>query len=202
MTKKNESKKVFDLKITRESLNGKDFKEIQAEMADSVADYTAKLATMNKKQLDEQEELLMEVFKANDERMKDVAYAPDENGASYDGIDVKANDIEKYIVSFLNRLEVEWQASLGIYQAIRFWKTRQKDGKIPYAVFDSTLRLLGTLKFKGEQDCFQILVINNWMTTMHKEYLADTGYLQYLSSLHQAIMDAQSKLKAPTDKSK
>lgn len=194
MTKK---EKKFDLKITRESLNDKEFKDIQKEMEQDVAEYSAKLATLSIKELDEQESLLMDIFKENDARMEKVSYSLSEDGATYDGITVKPTDIEKAIVNFLNRLEVDWKSTLGIHQGIRFWKTRQAGDQIPYGVFDSTLRLLGTLKYKGEQDCFNILVINNWVSTAHDEYLKDTGFLQYLAALHQAIMTARGKLDNP-----
>lgn len=180
-------------KLNREELLAKEnLQEIAQELEADVALYNEELAGMTREQLNEEEKNLMEVFKDNDERIAGVEYElPDE--IEYDGRKLKRNEITAKIVGFLNRIEVQFQATLGLYQCIRFWKTRGS-GKIPYGAFDSTLRMLGTLKFKGEQDCFDILVTNNWFTAAHDSYSRDNIWTQYLHAKHNAIMQALEAL--------
>lgn len=180
-------------KLNSEELLAKEnLQEIAQELEADVALYNEELAGMTREQLNEEEKNLMEVFKDNDERIAGVEYElPDE--IEYDGRKLKRNEITAKIVGFLNRIEVQFQATLGLYQCIRFWKTRGS-GKIPYGAFDSTLRMLGTLKFKGEQDCFDILVTNNWFTAAHDSYSRDNIWTQYLHAKHNAIMQALEAL--------
>lgn len=179
--------------LVREELLAKEnLQEIAKELEADVALYNEELTGMTREQLEAEEASIMDVFKANDEYVAGVEYElPD--GIEYDGHKLKRSEITNKIVNFLNRIEVQFQATLGLYQCIRFWKTRGA-GKIPYGAFDSTLRMLGTLKFKGEQDCFDILVTNNWFTAAHDSYSRDNIWTQYLHARHNAIMQALEAL--------
>lgn len=187
--------------LNREELLAKEnLQEIAKELEADIALYTEELSGMNREALKQAENDLMKVFDANDEYISGVEYElPDE--IEYDGRKIKRAEITTKIVSFLNRIEVQFQATLGLYQCIRFWKTRGA-GKVPYGAFDSTLRMLGTLKFKGEQDCFDILVTNNWFTAAHDQYSRDNIWTQYLHARHQAIMqtlEALDKAEVPAE---
>lgn len=179
--------------LNREELLAKEnLQEIAKELEADIALYNEEISGMTREQLVEEEKALMDVFKANDEYIAGVEYElPDE--IEYDGRKVKRSEITTKIVGFLNRIEVQFQATLGLYQCIRFWKTRGT-GKIPYGAFDSTLRMLGTLKFKGEQDCFDILVTNNWFTAAHDGYSRDNIWTQYIHARHNAVMQATEAL--------
>lgn len=187
--------------LNREELLAKEnLQEIAKELEADIALYTEELSGMDREALKQAENDLMKVFDANDEYISGVEYElPDE--IEYDGRKIKRAEITTKIVSFLNRIEVQFQATLGLYQCIRFWKTRGT-GKVPYGAFDSTLRMLGTLKFKGEQDCFDILVTNNWFTAAHDQYSRDNIWTQYLHARHQAIMqtlEALDKAEVPAE---
>ena len=178
--------------VREEVLAEKDLQKIANSLEAEIALYNEELTGMDREALKKEEEDLMEVFKANDELIAKTEYElPDE--IEYDNRKIKRNEIASKIIGFLNRIEVQFQATLGLYQCIRFWKTNG-NGKIPYGAFDSTLRMLGTLKFKGEQDCFDILVINNWCTAAHDAYSRDNLWTQYLHARHQAIMKAMETL--------
>ena len=187
--------------LNREELLAKEnLQEIAKELEADIALYTEELSGMDREALKQAENDLMKDFDANDEYISGVEYElPDE--IEYDGRKIKRAEITTKIVSFLNRIEVQFQATLGLYQCIRFWKTRGT-GKVPYGAFDSTLRMLGTLKFKGEQDCFDILVTNNWFTAAHDQYSRDNIWTQYLHARHQAIMqtlEALDKAEVPAE---
>lgn len=178
--------------LTREEISGMTMEEMQKAMMADVVTFTEYVdSKKDVQELKELEEKLMDVFKENDEYLSKISYTlPDET--EYDEIKVSRTDLDRKIVYLLNKLEVEFRATLGVYQAIKFWKSSVKE--IPYNVFDSTLRLLGTLKFKGENECFDVIVINNWFTNAHEQYLRDNAYTQYLAAYHQAIMNAMEKL--------
>lgn len=175
-----------------EVLAGENLEQIAKNLEAEVALYNEEVSSMDREALKAEEEALMESFKANDDHIAKSEYElPDE--IEYDGRKIKRSEITTKIVGFLNRIEVPFQATLGLYQCIRFWKTRGND-KIPYGAFDSTMRLLGQLKFKGEQDCFDILVVNNWFTAAHDEYTRDNLFTQYLHARHNVVMQAMEKL--------
>lgn len=183
--------------LNRDELFKKAISEIQQDMQKDLAEWDALMQTKSMEELSALEQQLLEEFKKNDEYIKAVEYKLPEE-VEFNKSKFKAADIHKSIVYFLNKLEVEWKATLGIYQAITFWK-QVGDGVIPYAVFDSTLRLLGTLKFKGEKECMDILVVNNYMASAHESYIKDTTWLQYLSAKHNTILQAMQKLEKPAE---
>lgn len=174
--------------MTRESLKDVTLNEVQTMLEADLVTYQEEIANLPKEELEAKEVELMEDFKEYDEYIKDVIYTTP-NKIDYDGNTFKAGQVREKIIGFLNRIEVEFRATLGIYQAIRFWKT-VSDSNVPYAVYDSTVRLLGTLKFKGEQDMLDVLVINNFFSSTHEEYTKDTVWIQYLSAKHNAILKA------------
>lgn len=184
--------KMSAIVLDKDEMAKLDIPKAQEEMQKDITDYEAHCATMDDKQLKEEEDKLMKIFQKNDEYIKNVAY---ELPAEFkqDDETVAGDDVDKMIVDFLESMEVDWKFTLGIYQAILFWKDR-KGKKVPYATFDSTLRLLGTLKFKGEKQLHDILTINNYLASDHNGYQHDLLWIQYLSTKHNVIMQAMDKL--------
>lgn len=188
--------KKEEMALTREAINTGTIEEVQNKMEADVVTFAEEINTLNTpEELKEAEKVLMEVFKDNDEYLQNVEY---ELGAEveYDGQKVKRSEIVDYIIYFINKLEVEFKATLGIYQAIRYWKAKGANN-VPYTVFDSTLRMLGTLKFQGETDCFKILVVNNWFAGAHDKYIRDNTYINYLATKHQVILKRLGDLEKP-----
>lgn len=187
--------------LKREDIETKEIAEIQDLMTNDVTEYSAGLETKTLDELEKMEQDLMEEMKEDDKHLESVTYKLG-SSAEFDGTTFNSDKIQEMIVKFLERLEVEWRATLGIYQAIKFWK-KEFDGEVPYAVFDSTLRLLGTLKYKGNIDCKNVLLINNWFSEQHKSYAVDNTWRAYLAAKHQALMQAMQRVnETPEDKSK
>lgn len=178
--------------IERETLKGLGAKELTKKLEQGVHEYVTTLSTMSQEELFTEEAELMNYFQENDVYIKNRSYIlPD--SITFEGVVIKESTIKDYIIGFLNRLEVDWKSSLGIYQAIQYWKSTENP-PIPYAIHDATIRLLGTLKFRGYTDCKQILIINDYLATVNAEYSIDVNYVYYLSGIHKAIMDEQQKL--------
>lgn len=178
--------------LKREDILTKTIPEIQEVMTNDVTEFTAALETKTLDELKGIEAELMVEMQEDDKHLEEVAYELADS-AEFDGTKVNSDKIAEKIVGFLDRLEVEWRATLGIYQAIKFWR-KEFEGTVTYPVFDTTLRLLGTLKFKGEVDCKNVLLINNWFSTAHKDYAIDNVWKSYLAAKHQAIMQAMQSL--------
>lgn len=94
------------------------------------------------------------------------------------------------IRAMLDKVEVEYRYTLGMYQLYEWWKSPKK--KIEYAVLNSTLRTLGQagLKFKGSKEWEDILIIDQYFRESNREYSIDTLHTLAIASCHSAVMDA------------
>ena len=174
--------------IDIETLKAKSYKEVAEELEKRLNEFKEEIGKVTDvDELTKAEEALMEDQKAYDEYIKNVKYSlPD--SAEFDGERFTKNDVAKLIVEFLNRSELDWQFTLGYYQIVKLWRTKDLV-EIDYNVFDSTLRMLNNLKFKGYSDWKNILAVNEYMKGCHEPYSIDTSYNIYLAQKHQAIMD-------------
>jgi hypothetical protein len=164
------------------------YKEATETLEKELKEYKEELDKINDVDaLNKKEEELMEEQKAADKYIKSVKYVLPE-AVTYDNERFTKNAIAKLVVEFLNRSEVEWKFTLGLFQLVQLWKSKDiKD--VSYNEFDSTLRLLNQLKFKGFTDWRNILAVNEYMKGCHEPYSIDTSYLIFLNEKHQAIMN-------------
>lgn len=174
--------------IDVKELKEKTYNEVSEELEKRLQEFKEEVNQVKDEEtLKKMEDDLMDDQKEFDEYLKTVKYALPE-AAEYDGERFTKNDIAKFIIEFLNRSEVEWSYTLGLYQLVKIWKEKTiKD--IEYNVFDSTLRLLNNIKFKGFTDWKNILAVNEYLKCCHEPYSIDTSYMIYLAQKHQAIMD-------------
>ena len=169
-------------------LKTKTYKEAAQELETALNEFKDQVSKINDvESLSKLEEELMEEQKVADEYIKAVEYVLPES-VEYDGERFTKNAVAKLVVEFLNRLEVEWSMTLGLFQLVQMWKSKDLQA-IDYNAFDSTLRTLNLLKFKGYTDWRNILVVNEYMKGCHEPYSIDTSYLIFLNQKHQAIMD-------------
>jgi hypothetical protein len=76
---------------------------------------------------------------------------------------------------------------------IQEWK-REDFNAIPYRVFDSTLRCLNTVTFKGDSEFTDILATNEYFKPCHNEYSLDTGMIVYLGECHNLLLNKMKEL--------
>lgn len=107
----------------------------------------------------------------------------------FDNEKITNKEVVKKIIYFLNKQETSWQFTLGMYELINFWKKYDNKSDIPHGTYDSTLRLLGQMKFKGHQEFEDILIINEAFTVSHPEYVKNIETQMYISSKHNAVLD-------------
>lgn len=185
---------------SREELTGMEFKELQRALEENLNEYGEELKKLKKKDLEKEEENLIKIQEDFDIVIGETEYElPDTS--EYRGYTTSRKDLAAKIIYFLNKLECNWQTSLGVYEAITLWKNigktipegsglRPVTETISYATYDSTIRILGSMRFKGETELRDILIINHFLTTAEQAYLRDTIYIQYLAGKHNAVMQA------------
>lgn len=172
---------------SREELTGMEFKELQRALEENLNEYGEELKKLKKKDLEKEEENLIKIQEDFDIVIGETEYElPDTS--EYRGYTTSQKDLAAKIIYFLNKLECNWQTSLGVYEAIALWKSIGKT--ISYATYDSTIRILGSMRFKGETELRDILIINHFLTSAEQAYLRDTIYIQYLAGKHNAVMQA------------
>ena len=173
--------------VTREELNGKLQQEVQAMLQEDLNVYKITVDEIgDENELLEMEKSLMDEHDNFQASIKQTVYSLN-NEVVFDGDLYKKSDITNNIVYLLNKHEVEWSYTLGMYQLVQLWKTDLKE--IPYEAYDSTLRILNQTKFKGYSEWRDILVINEFLSSCHAEYVRDTSYLIYLSQKHNILLD-------------
>ena len=107
--------------IKREDFNGKTYDEMLAAMqADLVtyAETVAAFATVDECYAEEQ--VLMASMDEVQARLATVEYELPER-VEYGGKKYSKNDIAAMVIYFLNKLEVKWEQTLGLYQLVSMW---------------------------------------------------------------------------------
>lgn len=186
-------------KLVRTEVYALDDEQMGAKLEMALINLGEELETINEhEKLEELEAELMKDFDEYEAHIKETVYELADE-IDYDGTVQKAKKIKENVIYFLNQMEVEFRATLGLYQAIKFWK-ESTDNKIPYAPYETTLKLLGTMKFKGMQQFTDILIINNWFASAHNDYKRDAIYQNFLAEMHNAILKRMEDLDEVTKK--
>lgn len=179
--------------INREDFNGKRYEEMAEAMQNDLILYREQInAFTTIDECIEEEQMLMNLMNDADARLNEVVYdLPD--GIDFDGKHYSRKDVISKIVYFINKLEVKWEHTLGMYQLVALWKG-DNFTQINYKAYDSTLRCLNQVPFKGMQEWTDILVVNEYLSVAHNEYSLDTGMIVYLSECHNVLMNKMKAL--------
>lgn len=174
--------------LKREDFNGKNYEEMAAAIQAELIDYSTQVENLNTvEECETEEQVLMASMDEVQARLDTVEYdLPRE--VEYEGVKYTKKQIASKIIYFLNKLEVKWEQTLGLHQLVQLWK-KEDFVKIPYRVYDSTLRCLNTVSFKGDSEWTDILATNEYLSTCHNEYSLDTGMLIYLSECHNLLLN-------------
>ena len=175
--------------IKREDLAGKTQKEIEVMLDADIQAYIVEISELaDKDTVLAKEAELMVVMDENDTRLKTVEYDIADS-CTFDNQVFNRKTATEYLVDFINTQEVDWNYTLGLYELVKLWKNKDLE-KIQYHAYDSTLRILGQCKYKGFENWKKIMVVNSFLSPCHEEYVRDTGYMIYLTTLHNTLLDA------------
>lgn len=174
--------------MTRQDLNGKLYAEVESVLGEELNQYIEKVnEVMTVEELEAMEQELMKEAQEYDEYLDKVEYQLPEN-TTFEGENYSRNKVASYIIAALNKIEVEWSHTLGLFELYNLWKNKDFV-KISQKAFDSTLRLLNQVKYKGYTEWKEILVVNSYLSQCHNEYSLDTAWNILISEKHNAIMD-------------
>jgi hypothetical protein len=176
--------------IKREELADKVQQEIQEMMEADLQVFTTDVNELGEEDLLNKEEELIAAMKENDEYLKTVSYQIPAD-CEFDNTCYVADTVGKQIAEIIELNEVEWSYTLGLYELSKFWRNKPTD--IQYHTYDSTVRILGGMKYKGREQWKKILIVNKFLSTCHEDYVRDTAYMIYLSNLHNVVLDALKK---------
>jgi hypothetical protein len=95
-------------------------------------------------------------------------------------------------------MEVKWSYTLGLKQLVDMWKSEDFK-EINYRVYDTTLRTLDQVSYKGYSEWNDILIINEYLSGCHNDYSLDTGMLVYLSEMHNLVMNRMKAIDPTID---
>lgn len=174
--------------MTRQDLNGKLYADVEQELGAELDAYVKQVnEIMDVEGLLALEQELMKEAREYEEYLKTVVYKlPDD--CEFKNQRYTRVQVAKFVVAALSRLEVEWQYTLGLDDLFDLWGNKDFV-EISQGAFDSTLRLLNQLKYKGRTDIREILVVNAYLSQCHNEYSLDTAWNILISEKHNAIMD-------------
>jgi hypothetical protein len=178
--------------IKREDFNGKKYEEMMAAMEADLVLYSEHVNKMTEEECLAEEQVLMASMDEVQARLAEVTYELPA-GTEYDGKKFSKKDIVSKIIYFINKIEAKWEHTLGLYQLIQVWRNENFE-RIPYGTYDSTLRTLNTVSFKGQSEWLDILAVNAYLATCHNEYSLDTGMLVYLHECHNVVMNRMKEL--------
>lgn len=174
--------------MTREDFNGKNYQEVEPMLAQDLNEYKDKVnEMMTMEELMAAEQTLMEEAQRYDEYLNTVEYDLPER-IDFEGENYSRNQVAKFIINALNKNEVEWSQTLGLYELVNLWKNKDLV-KIANKAYDSTLRVLNQVKYKGYNEWLEILVVNKFLSGCHNAYSLDTAYNILLSEKHNSLLD-------------
>jgi hypothetical protein len=178
--------------IKREDFNGKTYEEMASAMQADLVLYSEEVSAMNQEQCEAAEQELMVLMDEVQAKLANVTYELPA-GVDYENKHYAKSTVTSKIVYFLNKIEVKWEHTLGLYQLVQMWKREDFD-HIAYNAYDSTLRSLNTVTFKGFSEWEDILIVNAYLSKCHNEYSLDTGELVYLHERHNIVMNRMKEL--------
>lgn len=172
-------------------------KEFTLELENKLQDFKTEIESLNEEQLQKlEEEIVKEIEdyeKVVFEKQFDLP-----SDVEFDGDKYSFNDIVRDILYLINKNEVEFKFTAGLYELYNFWKHADETTKIYYGALDSTLRILGQGKFVGYSEWKRILVVNKFFKPNHVEYTKINAMQVFYAQKHNTVMDRLQLLK-PVD---
>lgn len=166
-------------------------KEYAERLQKDVEDFKKQVIDMKTtEELEKAEKECIEALDKYDEYLKTTEYDLAES-VDYDGTHYTRKEIAGAIMYFLNKLEIKWDYTLGLYQLGKMWRNNIE--KITFRELDSTLRTLDQVQFKGYKEWKEILAVNEFFKSNNDQFSIDTAGLIYLSQRHNVVLD-QKKL--------
>lgn len=175
-------------------LQTKSLEEVAAQFDDEQAKLTEQVSKIEDiAELEKMEQENIEEQKAVKEYIDERKYEL-QKSVTFDGEKYTTKDVVARIIYFLNKKEVEWKFTRGMMELVKFWKS-ENPTVIAYGAYDSTLRLLNQISYKGYTEWRDINIVNEYLRTAHGDYSKDTSWVYSLANKHNTIVDRMEQLK-------
>lgn len=179
--------------IKREDFNGKSYDEMLAAMQADLVAYAEQVSSYETiEDCNNEEQVLMSSMDEVQKYLESVRYELPKNVVVGDKTYSK-NDIVKNVIYFLNKIEVKFEHTTGVLALVNLWKDKDLT-EISYGAYDSTLRCLNQILFRGATEWEDIIIIDNYFAQCRNDYSLDTGMLIYLSECHNIVMNRMKEL--------
>lgn len=156
-------------------------------------EYKTKISGIKtKEELDEEEKLCNDELDKYEKYLNETEYNISD-GVDFDGTHYTKKDISTEIIYFLNKMEVKWDFTLGLYELSKLW--RNNVDVLNFKQLDSTLRTLDQVQFKGYKEWKDILSINEYFKAVHSEFSIDTAGMIYLHQRLNAVLEQMELIK-------
>lgn len=185
-----------------EEFEGKTVQEIETLLQTKLDEYTNKINEIT--DVEELKKLELEIDKEQEEYdtyIRQAEYSLQTEAVEFEGKKYNPSEIAKKIIYYLNKNEQTFEYCLGLHGLVAFWKTANVE-KVNYGIYDSTLRLLGQVKYKGDAEWVDILVINNYLSSAHDGYIKDRAGLVYLAEVRSRVASRIQLCTKPADAEK
>jgi len=130
-----------------------------------------------------------------DKYLREREYEIPQDPIIFSGKTYSVGDIATKITYHLNRIEQSFEYVMGLLGLVNIWKTRPIK-KISFGAYDSTLRLLNQLKYRGAQEWTEILAINEFLKQVRDDYTKDLAIFQTLAEIRN-IASQEIELRKP-----
>lgn len=104
-------------------------------------------------------------------------------------MEITSKQIGAKINAILEKYEVEYSATLGMYQISRYWANPGKE--ITFDCMNSTAKILGEtgIKYKGPREWENILIINEYFKDNNETYRRDNLKMIFYGCIHSTMVD-------------
>lgn len=168
----------------------KDFAERLQKILDEYKETVSKIKS--KEELEKEEKKCIDELEKYDDYIKKTSYKLQDD-VTFDGTHYTKKDIATSIMYFLNKMEVKWDFTLGLYELSKLWRNNVEE--LNFNQLDSTLRTLDQVQFRGFKEWKDILAINEYFKANNEQFSIDTAGLIYLHQLHNAVLEQQDLIK-------
>lgn len=175
--------------INREDYIMKDRNEVMEEFQKLINDYEAGIKDMNLEQCKEEEKRLVGIMNEIDKKVMEATYELPAS-CTFKGSNrpITRKMIGGYIDELLEKVECEYQYTLGYFELYQWWKAPQ--ATITYNNLNSTLQVLGAnMRFRGPHQWEMILTINEYFKPLHNAYVVDNMILHMYATCHSKLLD-------------
>lgn len=175
--------------IKREDYINKDRNEVMTEFQKYMEEYDAYIKDMNVEQCKEEEKRLVAIMNDIDKATADAMYTLPKSCTFKGSVrEITRKMIGEYICELLDKVECEYQYTLGYYELYMWWKDPKSE--ISYNNLNSTLQVLGNnMRFRGPHQWQMILSINEYFKPLHNAYVVDNMILHLYGTCHSHLLD-------------